>query len=331
MHANKSKSSRPLQQRTNDLTKVFITGAGGYLGGGIAAELEKAGHQVTRGLRRPPNHETGHQANTIVHGELLSRPAWDELLPGNDVVIHCAGPAHVSRSEKDLARSIITQATTRLAKAASKVGVKRFIFMSSAHVMGQSSPEGQPLCEQDQSRPATTYASAKLEAELEGQEIASSSAMDWVALRPPMVYGPHCPGNFSRLVRLVKTGLPLPLGSATAPRSFIGVDNLTSAASAVVEHSDALQNEYLIADKESCSTKELLKLIAGALGRRAPVVVSIPAGSMRMAARLTGRGRDVERLFARCELSNAKFCSHFNWSPPMTLADGIKAAVRTDG
>jgi len=319
------------KQWKNELTNVFITGAGGYLGGAIATELEKAGHNVTRGLRRPLSQETEHHANIKVHGELALKPAWGELLPGHDVVIHCAGPAHVSKSDHEKGRKVITQATSVLAQAAANHGIKRFIFMSSAHVMGLSSPEGHPLNEQDEIRPATTYAIAKREAELEGCNIAAKSGMIWIALRPPMVYGPHCPGNFSRLLSLVKTGMPLPFGSATAAKSFICVANLTSAVKAAVEHRGFLQESYLIADNESSCTKELLQMIAGALGKRAPVLVSIPAGAMLTAARLTGRGRDVERLFARCELSNAKFCSHFGWSPPMTLENGIKAAVRTDG
>src|SRR5207342_3209779 len=111
---------------------------------------------------------------------------------------------------------------------AARSGVRRFVLMSSALVLGQASP-GRSFNESDAPAPATPYAHSKLDSETRLMEAARGSQLEWVILRPPMVYGPGVRGNFRRLVQLVRAGVPLPLGAATAPKSFIGIDNLADA------------------------------------------------------------------------------------------------------
>jgi len=332
-HANPGTTFSAWSKWKPKLTSVFITGASGYLGSAIAAQLENAGHAVTRGVRTARLSPANSPSNTVIHGDLSFNTQWADLLTGHDVVVHCAGPAHVTESDRDHARSVITDATRHLAQSAAEVGVKRFIFMSSAHVLGLSSPEGHPLTEDSEPHPHSTYACAKLDAEVAGRDVArqnamAPNAMEWIALRPPMVYGPKCPGNFSRLVRLVQLGIPLPLATATALKTFICIDNLSSAVASAVTHPTPLNNTYVIADNESCSTRELLNMIATALDRRQPILIPLPGTVLAAAAQVAGRRHEIERLLARCELSNAKFRANLNWSPPTTLQDGIKAAAR---
>ena len=155
---------------------------------------------------------------------------------------------------------------------------------------------------------------------------ARGSALQWVVLRPPMVYGPGARGNFGRLVGLVRTGVPLPLGAATAPRTFIGVDNLADAVVRCIEHPRAANQVFLLGDAEATSTAGLIHGIAAALGRRAWTPRVSPA-LLRAAFRLAGRERDFHRLLDPLELDTGRIRSLLGWSPPVTLDEGLRRAV----
>ena len=158
-------------------------------------------------------------------------------------------------------------------------------------------------------------------------EAARGSALEWVILRPPMVYGPGARGNFRRLVQLVRAGVPLPLGAATAPKSFIGIDNLADAVVRCVEHPRAANQVFLVADAETTSTVGLVRLIAAALGRRVWTPY-VPPALLRAALGLAGRSRDVQRLFDPLELDTSRIRTLLDWSPPVSLAEGVRRAVK---
>ena len=158
-------------------------------------------------------------------------------------------------------------------------------------------------------------------------EAARGAALEWVVLRPPMVYGPGARGNFRRLVQLVRAGVPLPLGAATAPKSFIGIDNLADAVVRAVEHPRAANQVFLVADAETTSTVGLVRLIAAALGRRVWTPY-VPPALLRTALGLMGRSRDVQRLFDPLALDTTRIRTLLDWTPPLSLAEGVRRAVK---
>jgi len=115
-----------------------------------------------------------------------------------------------------------------VARAASQDGVRRLVFLSSIGVNG-SSTDGKPFTEADKPLPSEPYAITKLEAEEALSEVLRNSLTDWVVLRPPLVYGPGCPGNLERLIRLASSAPVLPFGSIHSLRTLISIDNLIDA------------------------------------------------------------------------------------------------------
>src|SRR3546814_6505132 len=93
--------------------------------------------------------------------------------------------------------------------------------------------------------------------------------MDLVSVRPPLLYGENAPGNLRRLMRLVASGLPLPLGSVANRRCLVGVENLASLLVACALHPAAPGHTFLAADDEVISTPDLIREIAAGMGRRA--------------------------------------------------------------
>ena len=214
-----------------------------------------------------------------------------------------------------------TRGTERLARCAAQQGVRRFVFVSTA-LVHEARGDDRPIIETDPLRPVGAYAQSKLVAEQRLAEVAALSGMEFVVLRPPLVYGPGAVGNFGRMYRSVRSGWPLPLGRATAPRSFLGIDNLANAVAVCLEHPAAANQSFLICDDEVLSTADLIQQLSIAMRRR---VLNLPVPPRLVGAALQGlgRSRDFNRLFAPFVLSSARISDRLCWRPPYTFAEGI--------
>ena len=247
---------------------------------------------------------------------------------GVDVIVHLAGLAHLANATTAAAAEafhrVNVEGTGHLAAAAAAAGVRRLILMSSALVHGETSPH-RPFTEEDEPNPISPYARSKLQSERR-LRIAAGSALQWTILRPPLVYGARARGNFRRLVELVRKGLPLPLGAATAPRSFIGVDNLADAVVRCIEDDRAANQVFLLGDAESSSTADLVRRIAATLARPA-MVPRISPTLVRSAFQLARRGRDYHRLFDPFALDASRIRATLDWSPPISMEDGLRRAL----
>jgi nucleoside-diphosphate-sugar epimerase len=295
---------------------IAVTGADGFIGHSACAELERRGYNVRRITR------TG---GPLTHGDyrivpdLAAADGLEALLEGADAVVHLAARAHVVREtepDPDAAfeRSNVV-ASERLATAAVRAGVRRFVFVSSIGVNGNAT-RGTPFTESDRPAPAEPYARSKLRAE-QALTTAASGALELVVVRPSIVYGAGVKGNFLRLMTMVDSGLPLPLAAVDNRRSLIGVDNLAALLALCVEHSAAAGQLFLAAEPGLHSTPGLLRTIAAALQRPARV---IPVAPMRMLAGLGGAARRSTSSAARSRCPPkasraglARTCPRKNW------------------
>ena len=150
-------------------------------------------------------------------GDLAQAYNMAEALAEVDAVIHSAGVAQtMSGTPEDDYRLLNTEATLRLARAAQRAGVKRFVFLSS--IRAQSGPIAAGVVTEDlEPKPTDAYGRSKLAAE---QGLAETE-LDWVALRLVLVYGPGVQGNMARLVQLARSPYPLPLAGLKGQRSVL--------------------------------------------------------------------------------------------------------------
>jgi nucleoside-diphosphate-sugar epimerase len=305
---------------------TLVTGASGFLGRTVSATLATQGVRVVRAGRRPA---TGGSAEWIAHGPLGRHTDWSAALQGVSKIVHLAGIAHLSDAASHAAREEIyevnARGTERLARCAAERGIARFVFVSSALVHGSHSGD-RPIRENDPLCPVSAYARSKLAAEQLLAEIACRSGMEFVILRPPMVYGPGAGGNFRRLCNAIGSGWPLPLGRARAPRSFLGVGNLADAVATCLQHAAAANRAFLVCDQEVSSTADLIDVLAKAMRRRV-VNAPIPRSVMQLALAGLGKRQDFARLFAPFALSTAEIADRLSWRPPNTFVQGIYHAV----
>jgi UDP-glucose 4-epimerase len=213
-------------------------------------------------------------------------------------------------------------ATVRLAQTAKDLGVKKFIFTSSIQVNGEST-QTEPFSEISKPIPANSYALSKLEAEKALQNICSN--MDLIIIRPPLLYGPHCKGNFQSLIKLCKLPVPLPFGLSTNnKRSLLYVGNFSDFVIRCIE-SSGKTGIYLIADDIPLSTASMIKLIRESLGSRS---LLMPIPYLDNFLQLIGKKDVATKLLGSLEVDITKAKKDFNWTPPYTPKEGIYRTIK---
>ncbi len=293
------------------MTVIAVSGASGFLGRHLCPELLSLGNSIVEISRANLQAESLHRS-----------------LEGVDVLIHLAARAHVLREPGADAREEFRKANVGLtqsaARAAKRAAVKRFIFLSSAGVLGASSP---PRGFDDESIPCPhdAYTESKLEAE-QWLKSELDADMQLVILRPPLIYGPGAKGNFMRLLRMALKGWPLPIGSLRAQRSMIGVRNMVNLIAAAAAHPRTLRTTLLAADEETISVADLYATLSEQAGRR-PWLAPLPPEIIRWLLNITGRRSDVVRLNDPFVLRPTHAQLQLGWRPPHRLADELRWTV----
>lgn len=314
--------------------KILLTGASGFVGKATLAVAKKKGVSVVpvfRSLESASIFDYA-SANCAVIPSLLADTNWQGALLGVDVVIHCAARVHVlNDAEVDpLAtfRSVNLEGTLNLARQAALAGVKRFIFLSSIKVNGESTQPGSPYGATDLAAPEDAYGISKAEAEAGLRHLSFETGMEVVIIRSPLIYGPGVKGNFSSLLRWVACGLPLPLGSVTTNRrSLVGLDNLVDLILTCVDHPKAANQTLLVSDGEDLSTADLLRRIGKSLNRPARLI-PVPVSILNIVSRLLGKSSIAQRLLGSLQVDISKTCTLLNWKPPVSVDEGLRRAVQ---
>ena len=266
-----------------------------------------------------------------VVGDINAHTNWTDALDGVDVVIHLAARVHVMN---DVAldpleeyRNANTLATTHLAQEAAKAGVKRFIYLSSIKVNGEETASGKSYSEDSMPAPIDPYSVSKWEAELGLEKVCAQTGMEFVIIRPPLVYGPGVKANFQKLMGLVAKGLPLPLGAVHNQRSMLALDNLVSFIAEVTKNPLAANQRFLLSDGQDLSTSQLLKLLAKGMGKSI-WLLPVPVFILRAAAQLLGDTAAADRLLSSLQIDSSKARQLLQWQPPLSAEEGITIAAR---
>lgn len=302
---------------------VLLTGATGFIGRRLLEVLTNKGvYSVTCSLRRKMKLPID---CSVVLSNINADSDWSSHVVSGQVVIHAAAKAHNTGNHSDSAlselRKINVDGTLNLAKQAAEKGARRFIFLSSIGVNGYIN--SRPFRADDQPNPSDPYAQSKWEAEQGLWDLAGSTDMDVVIIRPPLVYGPNAPGNFRRLVRSVSRGVPLPLGAVNNRRTLVALDNLVDLIIICVDHPSAANQLFLAGDGEDFSTTELLRGVGKAMGK--PVrLVPVPPGLLMFGASILGKKAVAQRLLGSLQVDISKARNLLGWEPPLSVEKGLR-------
>ena len=297
------------------MATLAVTGSSGFVGSVLCRLLRSRGHEVV-----PIDRDLLDASTRSRDTDTLER-----TLHGATAVIHLAARAHVTkeRHTDPLAeyRRVNVAGTIRVATAASKVGVRRLVFVSSIGVLGNNSGE-RIFRETDEPAPTEHYAVSKWEAEKELWELAAALPLEISIVRPPLVYGPGVRGNFLRLLRLLRARVPLPLASIRNQRSYVAVENLADVLDLCAFHPAAAGRMFLVADGEDISTPELLQLLARGMHLSARLV-PCPATILHVAAAISGKRAELQRLSSNLRVDPTAVRSALGWQPRVALKTGL--------
>ena len=304
--------------------KILITGANGFIGAHLCQELSNRNISFRSTAR---NTNENHYID-FISCDLEITETLNHLMDGCDVVVHLAGRAHVTSDDSQekyrIANEFITQ---RIANAAAKNGISRFVYLSSIKVNGESSVPGLPIRQSDTPNPLDNYGRSKLAAELALQEICRANSMDYVIIRPVLVYGKGVKANFSALVSAVKKGLPLPIASVKNTRSMIGINNLINLIVDACTNPKAANQTFLASDGIDMSTPELVRLIAKSLNRRTRIF-PFPISILRSLAVVFGKSSVIDKLTGSLSVDISHTTNTLNWRPPFSVESEIAKAVK---
>lgn len=302
------------------MKRILVTGADGFVGRALCARLAGAGFTVVPVVR------TARKQGDVGIGDLGQYAQWPTLLQDVRAVVHLAARAHITNeSASDPLsefRRVNVHGTMRLAEAALAAGVTRFVFMSSIGVNG-SFTEGRAFRETDTPRPSEPYAISKWEAEQQLLALSERSGLELTRVRPPLVIGPHAKGNLLRLMKLVASGIPLPLGAVSNERSFVALDDLCDLLAICISDRRSIGELLLAANDPVISTPGLLREIARAMGRRV-FLPAIPLRGLQVLADALGAGAELRRLTSSLAVDASYAKQTLSWRP---AAGSLRTAI----
>lgn len=296
---------------------VGVYGASGWIGRAVVAAIRDRAIGL-RALARQPGHG-------VV--EVPERPEIDELVERFDglrAILLVAGRAHVP--EDDIPESVYANVTlpARVVEAAASAGVRRVVLLSSIKAAGEGGPTAMSDCADP--RPASTYGQSKRAGE-QGALTAGGSTTSVTVVRPPLVAGRNAPGNFGRLVELVRKRLPIPLPAPYARRSIIVRSNLVDLLIHLAMSDTEVAPVIHAAEPLPMTTAELVRSIGDALDVR-PLVVPFPAPVAAGALRLLRRDEEFGRLTRDLVVVPSSGAMTGGWVPPMRTHEALRAELR---
>lgn len=206
---------------------IAITGSSGFLGSYLCQYFRSLGLEIC------PLSQNSTDIRTTLPSLACLNSDFKHCLSGVSAIVHCAALAHRPNSLRDTSASQLFNtvnhlSAVKLAKDGLACGIKRFVFISSIKVHGDFSNSNEQFVPSSPYSPLDIYAQSKVDAEISLINLAKNSDLELVIVRPPLIHGPFPKGNIKFLLRLIKAGVPLPIASSLAKRSFVHVENLAA-------------------------------------------------------------------------------------------------------
>jgi nucleoside-diphosphate-sugar epimerase len=329
---------------------ILLTGASGFVGGYLAARLVAQGRRV-RCLVRPSSNLTRLEA-LVTHGEgagvelvlgdLTDAPSLRRATEGCTEVVHSAAMVSDWGTIAEIRAANLT-GTADLAAAAARSGVRRFVQISTTDVYGYPGTRGVTE-DYTSSGFANWYSQTKREAEAALDQVAATSALEVVMLRPATVYGPGSTEVIGEMARALR-GRYLPsVRGDRAVAGLVHVENLVDAVLLALSQPEAAGEAFNVVDGLDVTWREFLGGIGDGLGFPPPwiklnyrlafwIAVSLEEG-YRLLRRLTGLRTGplitraaIQILGVDQDFSNAKLRRVLGWEPRVDYPEGLAATV----
>jgi nucleoside-diphosphate-sugar epimerase len=299
---------------------ILITGSNGFIGSNLYNLLSKDLSINLWTLKTKKN--KSNSENQIKIDDLKSNFNIINDLKRIDCIIHLAALAHNNFSDEDI-YDVNVKSVMKLSNQAAKANVKKFIFLSSIKVYGETSKDNQEFNEESETSPQTSYAKAKLEAERYLLQISQKTNLKISIIRSPLVYGKNAKANLKKLYYLIEKKIPIPKTSKSNLRSFIAIDNLLDFIVKCIYSSETSNQIFCVADEKDISTHNFFELIASSINRKI-YYIHFNSKIIHFMFYIIGRKKMFDSIFSNHRVSIEKARLKLNWKPVITTEQAIK-------
>ncbi|WPC32138.1 NAD-dependent epimerase/dehydratase family protein [Acinetobacter towneri] len=308
--------------------KVLLTGSNGFLGQYLSNFLAEKDYSVLAHTR---------QAQIFAHPNIKNinfdlNDKLDNIDLGQvEIIIHCAGRAHVMNetaiSPLEAYRQTNVQGTLNVAQKAVESGVKRFIYLSSIKVNGEKTTT-QAFQPNDHVHTDDPYGLSKYEAEQALLELSKNTGLEVVIIRPVLIYGPNVKANFKSMVKLASKKLPLPIGCLDNKRSMVSVYNLADLIHTCMTHPNANREVFLASDQDDISVKQLFEKLAKYQNNQL-LMLPVPKSLISFLASLVGKKAVASRLCSELLVDTTKNTQLLGWTAPYNVDTSLEKMFNT--
>ncbi len=295
---------------------ILITGTSGFVGKNLCLYLNEKRY--------------------VIQSLSLRNFDWKNKLENNaNAIIHLAGKAHDTKNTSDASQyfEINTELTKQLFDVFLESDIRDFIYFSS--VKAVADVVGDILLEDEIPNPKTPYGQSKFEAESYILSKKISNNKRFFIIRPCMIHGPDNKGNLNLLYKVVKKGIPYPLGSFNNERSFLSIDNLNYVVESILTNNDIKSGIYNLADDEFISTNNLIHLIARIQNKKTKIwdinkKVIINLARLGDKIKLPLNTERLQKLTENYRVSNQKIKSAIKIEKlPLTAQEGLEITIKS--
>lgn len=299
---------------------IIISGITGFVGANLKEYLSN--EFIIQGVSRKKD-------KTLISYQDLNT----KQLNNAKAFIHLAGKAHdLKKTSKDKEYfDVNTELTKEVFEQFLKSDCQVFIYMSSVKAVAD---EVQTILQENvKPNPVTVYGKSKLAAEqyILSREIPNNKRI--YILRPCMIHGPNNKGNLNLLYSFVSKAIPYPFGKYENKRSFLSVENLCFVIKELIEN-NIPSGVYNVADDTPLSTKELVKTIGQATGKKVSIW-NIPKSLIDIISKIGDiipipiNTERVQKLTENYVVSNAKIKQNIKKELPLSVKEGIKITIKS--
>ncbi len=314
--------------------KIAVTGASGFIGKSFTAFLEASSINYIALDRLSTSHFTMPPVHNHFYVDYSDVDSLKQKLVGCDCVVHLAGRAHKSlgsNQQHDIQqfRCANVDCLMNVLAASQSAGVRRIVSVSSIGVLGDHT-NGTPFSDFSSPSPSQLYAKSKLEAEIVLKSCVSiGSSLEWVILRPPLIYGPNCPGNMEKLIRVVNFLPFIPFGNVASKKSFISISNFIDILYLCLTSSKVAYETFAVSDCDDITVREMFSCLLDGLNRSRARLIPFPVFILKILCSLFGFSSDWRQVSSELIVDSSRFRVATGWSPPYTAKEQLRLAAKS--
>ena len=306
---------------------ILVSGASGFIGLMLIKELLEKGHNVY-GLVRTNNNYFNNKNYTNIVIEDISKNINFNKSVRIDYFYHLAAKTHDKTNNYDEYFRVNVLGLKNVLSYVSKLKIRKIIMLSSIKVNGEGfNTNEQIYSSHSKLNPKDDYGRSKLEAENLLKEFCKINNINFVILRPPLVYGPGVKGNLSSLMNLIDRNIPMPIVKTNNMRSLISLTNLVDALIVVGLNDEIINKIYLIADDFPVKVEDLYKKIANSMGKKL-FLINLPSKFLKVLLWPIGKAKLVDKISTSLIVDNTDIKTDTHWKANSSLLEELNNMIK---